>query len=402
VESPALIGCLPPEGGQIVRLVETLRSLEAWGADRQWLGPDPSEGLNAERLSILKTRPLGRRLLIQLVKRSPVDLRPVLRIRPAYDAAGLAQVAAAYARSTFLSPEARDAKLRNTLRILGNLRRTEYDVPCWSYHFDGETRVGSYPRTMPNTIATSFVGMALIDAYELTGEGRLLELAVGTGEFFLRYIRQTEAEDRGAYFGYWVGNTTPIHNANMLVCALLARLFQHTGRDELRRSAEAGVAYCLERQRGDGSWPYGEQPNLMWVDGFHTGYVLESLLACLSAGIDDRIPDAVERGLDFYRRALFLAGGTPKYFANRIYPIDAQCVAQGIQTFARATMLDAGYEDWAWKVFGFALARMRRRDGAFIFQRGRLWRNSTPHIRWVEAPMFLALTHLHNSARVGG
>jgi hypothetical protein len=48
----------------------------------------------------------------------------------------------------------------------------------------------------------------------------------------------------------------------------------------------------------------------------------------------------------------------------------------------------------AWKVFSYALRKMRRPDGAFRFQRRRLWRNGTPHVRWSEAPMLLALTHL--------
>ena len=50
-----------------------------------------------------------------------------------------------------------------------------------------------------------------------------LELAIGAGDFFLRHVPQTDAEP-GAYFGYLPGDDTPIHNANMLVAALLARL----------------------------------------------------------------------------------------------------------------------------------------------------------------------------------
>ena len=34
------------------------------------------------------------------------------------------------------------------------------------------------------------------------------------------------------------------------------------------------------------------------------------------------------------------------------------------------------------------------RDGAFMFQRRRYWVNPAPHVRWVMAPMMLALTYL--------
>ena len=33
-------------------------------------------------------------------------------------------------------------------------------------------------------------------------------------------------------------------------------------------------------------------------------------------------------------------------------------------------------------------------DGIPLFQRTRLWTNPAPHVRWVVAPMLLALTHL--------
>jgi hypothetical protein len=172
----------------------------------------------------------------------------------------------------------------------------------------------------------------------------------------------------------------------MLVCALLARLSGHTGDDRLRAAAAAGAAYTVAHQRPDGSWPYGELPHLDWVDNFHTGYVLECLWICRDTG---EAGPALERGLDYYRDALFLEDGTPKYKPDSTYPVDSQCVAQAIQTFARTGLL----ED-AWRTFDFAQRRMRGRDGLFAFQRRRLWTNRTPHVRWTVAPMMLALAHL--------
>jgi len=222
----------------------------------------------------------------------------------------------------------------------------------------------------------------------------LLELAASAGEFFLTDVPQTLA-DEGAYFGYFIGDRSPIHNANMLACALLARLTRHTQRADFRAAAERGAGYCIARQRPDGSWPYGERPNLQWVDNFHTGYVLDALLECEGAAVGGSdVTGALDRGLAFYSRHLFLRDGTPKYYSTRTRPVDAQCVAQGIQTFALATQSRRDYRDMAWRVFDFATTRMRRDDGSFIFQRRRFWKNATPHIRWVQAPMFLALTHL--------
>ena len=114
----------------------------------------------------------------------------------------------------------------------------------------------SYPRTSPNTIATAFAGLALLDAYELADAPDALEMAIGAGEFFLRRVPQTRAEP-GAYFGYLPGDSTPIHNANMLVAALLARLASLSGRNDFAQAAQAALEYTIGRQRPDGSWPYG-------------------------------------------------------------------------------------------------------------------------------------------------
>jgi hypothetical protein len=143
----------------------------------------------------------------------------------------------------------------------------------------------------------------------------------------------------------------------------------------------------VSRQRDDGSWPYGEKPGLEWVDGFHTGYVLECLMACRDAGVEVDAA-ALERGLDFYADELFLADGTPKYLPGSVWPVDVQCAAQGIQTFAIA-----GRPDVATRAVEYALDHLQRRDGAFVFQRRRLWSNRVAHLRWAAAPMAMALAH---------
>src|SRR2546423_5592699 len=211
------------------------RRLEQWCADRDWRGPDPYDALNAKApVRILRRSPLALRVLTQAVKRSPVDPRPLLGIRPDTSAVTLALASAAYARNGFLSSEHAHRRLRRCINELAELRCPSYREPCWGYHFDVQTRVFFYPRTTPNTIATAFASHGLLDAYEAVRDSSALELALGAGEFFLKHVPQTPA-DKGAFFGYLPGNATPIHNANLLVCALLARLSHMVGDNELRR-----------------------------------------------------------------------------------------------------------------------------------------------------------------------
>ncbi len=373
-------------------VLEALRAVERWCDSRSWTGTDPYDGLNARRLDRpLRSSPFGRRILTQAVRRSPVNLRPLFGIPHGRSAAAVASAVSAYALGGFADEDEERAKLRRALALLESLRCEGFEEPCWGYHFDVQTRVFFYPRGAPNTIATSFAGLALLDAFERTGDEALLERAASVGRFFLRHVPQTPGPG-GAFFGYLVGDRTPIHNANVLVCALLARLHSHTSQQTFRDAAEVGVAYAVHHQRADGSWPYAERSGLLWVDGYHTGYVLDSLLACRDTGIQAAEAAAIDRGLDYYRGALFLSDGTPKFASTSVHPIDIQCVAQGMQTFALASPSRPELLAHAGLVFDFAQRHMRRRDGAYVYQRDRWWTVRTPHVRWAAAPMLLAIT----------
>lgn len=370
---------------------DALRALERWGRARDWAGTDPYDALNATRLPRpLRASVLGRRVATQAVKRSPLNLRPLIGVPPGRNAAAVADVLAAYSRRAgdWLPEDERRARAGRAVDWLEELRSPGYDEPCWGYHFDVQTAVLRYPRASPNTIATAFAGMALIDAHEAFGDERALALGRGAAEFFLAHVPQTAAEP-GAYFGYLPVDSTPIHNASMLVCALLARVHAVQAGPRVAAAIERGVAWCQAHQRADGSWPYGERDDLGWVDGFHTGYVLECLMACAAAGVGGVDAAVVERGLDYYRRELFEADGTPKYYPHETYPIDSQSVSQGIKTFALA-----GDLDHAFKVFDWSQEHMRRGDGSYVFQRRRRWANRTPHVRWTAAPMLVALAAL--------
>jgi poly-beta-1,6-N-acetyl-D-glucosamine synthase len=376
-------------------LLETIDVLESFGHRSGWVGTDPYDGLNATRFDgPFRRTATGRRILTQLVKRSPLDLRPLFGIPPTRNATTVAWAVSAYARGSFLPAEVQRARLDESVRTLLAMRLPDWDLPCWSYPFQMQTRVLNYPRTSPNSIATAFAALALIDAYEVTGEQHLLEIARDVGRWFVREVPQTE-DPPGARFGYLVGDSSPIHNSNTHVCAVLARLVQHgVGEPEYPEMIRAGLTWTLERQRPDGSWPYGERDDLEWVDGFHTGYVLDSLRFCADSGVDPRAEAAWERGLEYWRRNLFEADGTAKYYNDNAYPLDTQSAAQGIQTLAIAAERHPDCLDQAWLVLDWALANMRRRDGLFYFQRRRHWTNRLAHIRWSETCMFLALTHL--------
>jgi hypothetical protein len=336
---------------------------------------------------------MGRRVLIQAVKRSPLDLRPALGIEHRHNPAAIGHALSGYSRMGRLDKATRERQTTRLIDLLLALRTPGYEEPCWAYPFDVETRVFHYPASTPNTIATVFCGFGLLDVHDRIGDARALELAVGAGEFFLRHVPQTSSRG-GAYFGYFPGDRTEIHNASVLAGGLLARLARITGRNDFAEAAHLAAGYAVEHQLEDGSWPYGERADLRWVDNHHTGYVLDGLLLLMELDRDARTAEAYDRGLAFYRKHLFLPDGAPKFFATRTYPIDSQCAAQAITTLTRAADRDPAALAQARDVASFTLGNLRRPDGAFAFQRGRFWSNRAAHMRWTVAPMFDALSLL--------
>lgn len=388
---------------RIAHLRETICSLERWGRERAWVGPDPYEGLNARRAPLLRRSALGRRLLIQAVKRSPIDLRPTLGVPAAVDATTLAHVLRAAVRLD-RAGMATDA-VGSLRKHLMRLRCAAFSEPCWGYHFDVETRFFHYGRRTPNTIATAFAGHALLDLWEANADAEVLNVAEGVGRFFLRRVGLCRIRDaEGAFFGYFPGDETPVHNASLLAASVLARLGA-TGVDDGAEFADASrsaAIFALAHQRPNGSWPYAEGALGPWVDGFHTGYVLDALaeigVASTDRDLAASIQTAVGRGLRFYRDHLVGADGTPRFFVDSTYPIDGQSAAQAIRSFALAGRSDEDALELAWQAYAYAATELRRPDGAFVFQRHRRRVDRIAYPRWVEAPMLEALTVLLESA----
>jgi hypothetical protein len=354
---------------------EAIARIRNWGEARDWKGYDPYDALNSPAAPVLSlgTR-LGRRLLTQMVKRSPLNLRPALRIKPAWNAKALGLVASAYARLwAATGDEGARREAERWLAWLEEHHSGDASGMAWGYHFDVETRFFSYPRGHANTIATSFVARAFLDGHELLADERWREPALAAA----RYLESNMLAEEG-YFRYLPGEDELVHNANLLACAVLARAGHH---DPVRKSLEIS----LRAQRDDGSWPYAEGPRGRWVDNFHTAYVLESLAVC--EPFFPNVRSALERGLSFWERELFLPDGTPKYDVGHVYPIDAHCYASAIDAWVAVGRLKP-----ALRTASLLAERMIDRSGYAWFQERRLWTNRVPFVRWTTAPSFCALT----------
>ena len=363
-----------------------------WGEARGWRGYDPYDGLNSPLAPVLSLgTAVGRRLLTQAVKLAPLNVRPLLGIRPALNAKAVALVASAYAR---LWAAKRDraalAEAERWLTWLVENGSTEDGGLAWGYHFDVQTRFFFYGRDTPNTIATSFAAQALLDGCALLEDPSWREPAARAAAFLERQMLVEDGER--CFFRYVPHDTKLIHNANLLACAVLARAAAVADAPVDRERVIRATETSLAGQRPDGSWPYAEGPGQDWVDNFHTGYVLEALATCLYL-VPEALP-RLEQGVRYWEEHLFEPDGRPRYDANSAPPLDSHCYAQAIETWLAVAPWRPDALVQAERLAALLVEDMLAPAGYVYFRRGRHWRHRVPFVRWSTAPSFRALAAL--------
>jgi hypothetical protein len=359
-----------------------------------WAGYDPYDALNSRlfgALPMLDSR-LPRLVLTQVLKRSPINVRRLLRIPKTQNPKAIALFVSALLKTPELANSATGDLVGSLTERLMALRSPDSSYWCWGYSFPWQTRTILVFRGTPNLVCTTFVAGALLDLYEQRQEPQCLSLAVSAAEYILNELYWTD----GSYvagFGYPLPSLrVQVHNANFLAAALFCRLYKHTGEKKFVDPALTVARYSASKQHADGSWDYAESPAQRWIDNFHTGYNL-----CALEQIDryletDEFETCIRRGFDFYKDHFFQEDGATRYFHDRTYPIDIHCIAQSIITLLAFRDLDPGAAPLARSVFRWAMNNMWDERGFFYYRVLRLCTIRTSYMRWSQAWMLLAMS----------
>lgn len=363
-------------------------------------GWDPYDALASRALRRVARGTLGRRVAIQSLKRSPINLRPALGVPRQHHTKALALLVSAYARLGLAPEGAHYRELALSLARELELRGVQAGRGTgWGYDFDVQTRWGYYTAGQPNAVVTAFAAHAFLDVSRLgPRSGEFEELARSATRFAADVLFVQQGREH--FFAYYAGSHTAIHNANLLIAGIFARC-PDLDRDALDLARRA-VQFTLGHQLANGAWPYGAQRGLAWVDGYHTAYILVSLHHCLEGGLDDTGEQRLVSGLRYYMQNLFENSGAPRATPQSLYPIDIHAASSAI--WALATLRDRSSEsaDLAHRVLTWTIANMLREDGRFAFQLHPRYRNSVPYIRWNDAHMLLALACLVSDRETGG
>lgn len=386
---------------------KTLLSLKSYCESEQFKGWDPYDGLNSklfQALPFLKNSALCRLAVIQGFKRSPINFRKVAMVPKEYNAKGIGLFLQGYCnlyKAVSDNLQLQDAfgtkvqlmdKINELAELLISLQSKGYSGACWGYNFDWQARrLFLFPKYTPTVVATCFCATALMDAYEVTGNKRYLDIALSSADFVVKDLHRTELKN-GFLFSYspLQGNDT-VYNASLLGSKLLACCYHYTDNEDLKRLAEASVKACCEAQSEDGSWVYGMLPVQSWIDSFHTGYNLDALLTYEEMTGDTTYRSNIEKGFEFYIKNFFEPDGCPKYYHDRKYPIDIHCPGQLFVTLERLHKFEQ-YHLLAENVLNWTIRHMQDRNGYFYYQLKKGMNSRISYMRWSNAFMFNALT----------
>ena len=372
-----------------------LKKLNQYCRKSEYKGWDLYDGLNSKLLSVLPVRhsKFVRLGWIQLIKRSPINLRRILLVPKGYNPKGLAL----FASGLIVQGDIRNAG--KLLSLLDKMSCVKYGRGCWGYNFAWQARAFYVPIGTPNLVTTVFVANAYLDMFEATGDNSYLETARQSCTFILNNLILRE-DSNTLVFRYVPNAETVVHNAYMLGAALLARTYRYSADPIYLEKSRKAIANAIRALSPEFSWPYGERFHHQFVDNFHTGFNLVALNTWSEATQDRTWDTELAGAYDYWRKTFFLQNGCPRYYSNSTYPIDVHCSAQGIVTCLALRRLNAESINLAKKIAEWTIENMQSTSGAFYYQKTKWFTNKISYIRWSQAWMFYALSQL--AAAIGG
>lgn len=373
-----------------IDLQTAINALKDYIESKDFSGYDPYDALNSPLVRFLTFgNKFARITSIQALKKIQLNLRPILGIRPGHNPKGLGLFLCGYVNlhRHEKNPEHLQ-KIEYLLDLLERCKTSTSSGHGWGYNFDWQSRVFFVPKFTPTIVNSSFIGHALLETYINTGNEKALKLALPIADFILKDLNRLEEND-SICFSYTPLDKYFVHNANLLGASLLIRLYQFNKNEEMKQAALKSLKYSIENQLENGAWFYSEKESSHWIDSFHTGFNLQAVRYFFDAGFGGEYRSKFEKGVGYYADNFFLPDGTPKYYQDRVYPIDIHSAAQAIVFFSG---MGETFRELTKKILNWTLENMRHKKGYFFFQKNRFFTNRIPYMRWSQAWMFHALT----------
>lgn len=385
-------------------IINSFKSLKQYCENENFKGWDPYDGLNSKVFQALPLKHLdiARLAWIQGFKRSPINFRKIFMVHKEHNAKGIGLFLLGYCnlyelalkdKTTFGTKEELLSKINELANLLDRLKNPNFSGACWGYNFPWQSRrLFLFPKNTPTVVATTFCVEALFKAYDVTKNETYKSLALSAADFVMNDLNRTPHHS-GFLFSYspYKGNNT-VYNASLLGAKTLSLCYKYSGEKLHKDTAELAVRSACDGQLNDGSWCYGLLKTQSWIDGFHTGYNLDAISVYQNCTGDIQFKENLRKGFYYYIENFFEKTGIPKYYHNKMYPIDIHCPGQLFVTLSKLNEFENN-KVLADKVINWTLQNMQSPKGFFYYQLKKVISSKISYMRWSNAFMFNAITY---------
>jgi len=420
----------------VPKTVSLLGETLAYARDRDYRGPDYGDGMSSRLLDVLPVESTYCNLTVQeVIKRAPVDLRPLFRVDERRNFMGTAlfvmanmtagdlldagdpRVAGAGRRSSpddgsapdrgnapddGSAPDGREppdyeSEARTLADWLVDARIEGQAGYCGGHSHDLQTLDGVVEVGTPGIVGTAYAVKALVRA-----DGRFDRDYAGVvrtaADFVFEDLNYGPAEGVGATIDYKPSESddyTTI-NAVALGARTLVDLFDRFPESRLQEGASELLRYVASQQTPAGGWHYRDPASAshLSMDSHHNGFVIEAFQRYRAVTGSDEFDDTLSHGLAFYRDTLFDADGAANFDETGPYPRDIHAATQGALVFAYA-----GETDFARRILDWALETFYVGGGRYFFRKHRFHTKRVVLMRWCVAWMAYALAELERVER---
>jgi hypothetical protein len=288
------------------------------------------------------------------------------------------------------------AKAIHFLNVLKQSRSPRSRDYAWGYPFDWVTSSGTIPRDTPFITSTPYAYEAFLHVHSIAPRSEWRNILESTVRHVCMDIRDFRCSEAASSCGY-----SPDDGFGGVVNAAAYRAFTLTSaarvfdREEYWRIAERNLAFVLESQNEDGSWPYAMDGTREFVDHFHTCFVMKALAKIHTLTGHRGCFEALQRGVAFYLANLFDVDGLPRPFARAprltVYKRElydcAECINLCLLLKDRFPACQTKVET---VVAGIARDWIKA-DGSFRSRQLMLGWDNLPMHRWGQSQMFRSL-----------
>lgn len=368
--------------------------------DKNYAGYSKFDALNSPILSLLSCNSKYLRILFtQAIKEFPLNLRPLFFVNQSRNPKGIALFARSY---LFLYQITRDDQfLVIALELLAWLLENPSKGPknlCWGYNYVWQSSLFLQKENEPNAVVSVFIGEAFIHAFRVTGDDKYLQAARSIGDFITDELPILYENSNERAIAYVLRDVKAIVlNNQVLTGAFLVKVWRHTREDKLLDIATKQMCYTIGKRTNDCAWYYTFPAGKSHIrhDNYHTGGILDAILEYCEESRDQTFMEVYFQGLEYYQNYLFEDNGAPRWMNDKEYPYDVHGSAQGIITFAKASVYKEEYLAQAVKIAQWTENNMYnpgRKE--FIYRIGRFFKHNYSLMRWCNGWMTRALAEL--------